>query len=391
MKKNHLILAVTCCLLGLLFSCQDSFEKPEFDTLGNVDPNLVVARKNLDAFVKALKPQTKNAGSELNIVSVNKKRLPIKLKDSLDIPLTRSALAELKDSADLYTFIFTKDENNGYAIVSGEEKVPRLYAYVEKGRFSDTIDNGGLRQALRMIEELYQDDVVAAYIDGANGQNSDISTFGYGDPSESLTKLQWNQWYPYNDKVPVACSDNISGRAPAGCVPVALSMAIAALEPYFAVQEDQVNLINKKPYPEENNEEDLVASLVLKVGSLCSVEYGCRSSGATAENASKALSHYWVIHQLENGLNANWTKNCLNKGYPIIAFGSDGSAGHCWLIDGGKKDSNGNYTFFYNNWGAGGWSNGFFAIGDCRYTNKFGEVFNYNKNNRYIYIHDVAK
>lgn len=391
MKKNHLILAVTYCLLGFLFSCQDSFEKSELITSGNVDPNLVVARKNLDAFVKAVEPQTKNAGSELNIVSVNKKRLPIKLKDSLDIPLTRSALAELKDSADLYTFIFTKDENNGYAIVSGEEKVPRLYAYVEKGRFSDTIDNGGLRQALRMIEELYQDDVVAAYIDGANGQNSDISTFGYGDPSESLTKLQWNQWYPYNDKVPVACSDNISGRAPAGCVPVALSMAIAALEPYFAVQEDQVNLINKKPYPEENNEEDLVASLVLKVGSLCSVEYGCRSSGATAENASKALSHYWVIHQLENGLNANWTKNCLNKGYPIIAFGSDGSAGHCWLIDGGKKDSNGNYTFFYNNWGAGGWSNGFFAIGDCRYTNKFGEVFNYNKNNRYIYIHDVAK
>lgn len=188
-----------CCVLGFLLSCQDDHEKSVFKTSSNVDPDLVIAQKNLDDFVKFIGPQTRNFGSELTILSVDKKGLPLKLKDSLMTLQTRSARVELKDSAYLYTFTFTKGEHKGYAIVSGEEKVPKLYAYVEKGNLADTVINGGLRQALGMIDEIYQDDVLGAYLTGASEENSSIST--YGNPTLSLTKLEWNQCLPYNQNI----------------------------------------------------------------------------------------------------------------------------------------------------------------------------------------------
>lgn len=393
MKRKCLILATICCLFGSLFSCQDDYDKSEVKTSDYVDPNLKIAEKNLNNFIKFIEPNTKSSGNELSVISVAKKSLPLKLKDSLATLQTRSSLSEMKDSADLYIFTFTKGENKGYAIVSGEERVPKLYAYVEKGNIADTTINGGLNQALGMIDEIYQDDVLGAYVMGT--RSSDIST--YANYTQSLTRLEWGQGAPYNRNVPVNCS-NVTGKAPAGCVQVAVGMAVAAGESIFAVQEDQVNLHNKVPRiynVSTDPHADWVANFLIKIGSFCKIQYSCGGSSGTAGNVSMALSHYWMSHQLEQGLNANWTKNSLNAGRPIIAFGSPVSgsgAGHCWLLDGGVKDASGNYTHFYCNWGYDGWDNGYFATNDfCKYTDEFGNVTDFNRSNQYIYIFDFPK
>lgn len=394
MKNRKFYLGVFLCLCGFMWSCQSDYDHSLPKNNGDVDPNLVIAQQNLNSFISFIEPQTKGNGNELTILEVDKKGLPLKLKDSLITPQTRAVSAGIKDSAYLYTFTFMKGENKGYAIVSGEERVPKLYAYVEKGNIGDTTFIEGLRQSLHMIDEIYQDDVLGAYYGDALGVKSSISTFGYGDYTKSITKLEWGQWSPYNLSVPYNCSSNDGGKAPVGCVPVALGMAIAHLEPTIAVKEDQVDKFNKSPRVWNGTPEaTLVADFLAKIGSYCQIEYGCDGSGVDRNNAVKPFLHYWVIHQMESKFNDNWTLHCLDDGFPIVAFGQTSSAGHAWLLDGGIKDSSGTkYTHFYNNWGQHGWDNGFFAVTDfCRFTGGSGEVHNYNRNNNFLYIFDVVK
>lgn len=397
MKRKCFYLSTLCCVLGVLgfLACQDVVsEKSTPEAIEQKDPNLKIARKNLDDFMKFIKPNTKGAANEITITDVVKRRLPLTLKDSLITPLTKSALAEMKDSADLYTFIFTQEENKGYAIVSGEEKVAKTYAYVEKGNLADTIKNYGLCQALRMVDEIFQDDVLGTYVAETKGQDAGIAP--YAEYQKSLTRLEWGQGRPYNNNAPVTCpitDQNPTGHAPAGCVTIAIGMVVAAGESIFAVREDQVNLYNKVPRILNSTPEAAwAANFVSKIGTLLEVNYGCEGSSATTDGASRALSHYWMIHQVENGFNDNWTKHSLDEGRPIIAFGATKNEAHCWLLDGGVKDANGNYTHFYNNWGDDGWDNGIFAIADyTRYTSYTGEVYNYNRNNKFIYIFDYPK
>lgn len=387
MKKKKFILVALCCCFLFLLSCQD---EPGARPSEKIDPNLEIAQKNLDDFIKFNKAQnTKSFGSELTITGVTKKSLPLKVKDSLlMIPQTRSAIVEMKDSADLYTFTFMKDGHKGYAIVSGNERVSKLYAYVEKGDPSDAEINYGLKQTLEMVDNTYQDDVVGAYITGNNETKSPTSTYAGARNSGPFTNLDWGQGKPYNKLSPLECSSGSGGKAPAGCVPVALAMAIAYMEPMIGEHASVLPRLNKQArIYEDDPDADVVANYIGDIGIISNTKYTCAAGSTTAEDASKPLSHYFVIHQLEHSMNDNWTKNTLNDGFPIIVFGGR----HCWLFEGGKTNSSGTYTHFYINWGYDGYNNGLFIkSSNYTYTNPHGASTTFNTE-KFIYIFDVAK
>lgn len=378
---RKIVLFLVACVL---FSCQK--ENVDIKVENVIDPGVEKAQNTLYRFIRSTSSvKTKSSESEMKILSVTKEMHPITLSDSLQqICRTRSATMEVKDSAALYTFTFEKNNEKGFAIVSGDEKVPEVYAYVEQGSLSDTLEIVGFRHCVRYVAETFHNDIVNAYT------AVPVNTRSYVDNTVSgvkLTGLSWGQLFPYNRNVPLACSSVHGGKAWAGCVPTALAMAVAYSEPMLGSYTDLLPTLNKmsrifdtqEPYAQQ------IADIYSHIGMLCKVQYGCGGSSATAENASIVLSHYWMIHQLENGIVENWVKNCLNDGHPIIVFGS----GHAWLIDGGTKDGSGNYTHFYMNWGYEGTGNGFFRR-DSRYTVQLKEFETFGIE-KYIYIFDVAK
>lgn len=383
MKKCIIFLA--CCFL---FSCQK--ETTDITVEEVIDPGVERVQNTLDQFIRATSSaETKSSEAEMKILSVTKEMHPITLSDSLlQICRTRSATMEVKDSAALYTLVFEKNNEKGFAIVSGDERVPEVYAYVEKGSLSDTLEIVGLSHCVRYIAETFQDDIINAYT------ASPINTRSYVDNTISgtwLTGLKWGQGRPYNNGVDFSCPDLIGKKAPAGCVPIALAMAITYLEPMIGTYADLLPELSRQehiihtiqPYA------DQVGNLVTHISKLCPVEYTCDGSRVYLSeigNVSKVLSHYFIIHQLETSINENWVKNTLNDGHPIIVFGSK----HAWLIDGGAKDSSGKYTHFYMNWGYSYNGNGFFKR-DSRYTAELLEGDVPFGISHYMYIFDVAK
>ena len=276
-------------------------------------------------------------------------------------------------------YIFNSADSLGFVIVSGEDRLPSVFAYSCDGFIGEDVDmpNGlsfYLEAYSRYVEEVrlgkskpmirYADDTVADTVVGP------------------LVKSKWGQDEPFNLYVP--------NSYPVGCVATAMAQIMfhykwpnqgmgsmryewngKFVEENFAEHTyDWSVMKNTANANRMGKAKDAVARISYDCGVATQMQYGEGGSGTQDDLAYVAYYKFFDYdassldfkRQMSCASQEEWEKliyDELDKKRPIqfSAFDSNDGGGHSFILDG--YDSNG---FVHVNWGWNGEGNGFYDL-----------------------------
>ena len=156
------------------------------------------------------------------------------IKNSFSLPV-KNRLSRSGDSVSSLVHIFNFEDNQGYAIMSGDKRVPSLIAITESGNLTEDeeIDNPGVALFLEGMENLYEDRVqpqkVQPILPDSMMVDDGVAYKSYGKWENIVYKrygfcpVKWRQDFPYNKYCPLK-----DGRETAtGCVATAVAQLMA--------------------------------------------------------------------------------------------------------------------------------------------------------------------
>jgi len=292
-----------------------------------------------------------------------------------------------------YYYVFNNNGDKGFTIVSGDDLMPEIVGYSDKGTFSEENMPDNLKAFLKAYCATLEK-VVA----GNKTATDNVKELAVRRASETeatviveplLQAITWNQGEPYNNECPLYDGKN---RAVTGCVATAMAQIMAYHKYPDALQKDIPTYISQGAAGDINiegveaagrtydwahmrdeydeNFSDIeaaaVARLMSDVGRSVNMTYGSESGAITIAPAF-ALPEYFgydpdliqYIQRAQVSL-AKWIeiiKHELNEARPVYYGGLSEGGGHAFVCDG--YDS---ADFFHINWGWGGYCNGNFDI-----------------------------
>lgn len=283
--------------------------------------------------------------------------------------VTTSPVADGKEPCQQLYF-FNIGNDNGFVVVSGDERTPDILGYSFDGCISSSMPENMrwfLSGMAKEIESLQQ-------------SGKDLSPLsGSYQPIEPLITTHWNQNAPYNAQTPV-----IGGKqTPTGCVATAMAQIINYLRPIGSKAIPTYTTDTKKITVEAlpattfdwSQMEDSytssasapeVAKLMRYCGQAVEMDYTANSSGAASVDVPDAVAKYFGCSELINmEYRADYTRdkwnelihNELTEQRPVYLRGSNAEGGHAFICDGYDTDG-----LFHINWGWGGLSDGFFLL-----------------------------
>ena len=276
-------------------------------------------------------------------------------------------------SAAYYVF---NAERNGYVIIAGDDRVPSVLGYSDKGTF----DAQDVPEALQDLLESY-----AEQIEALDQSIMAAPQFTAGSAISPLLTCTWSQKGPYNHLLPF-----VNGtRAVAGCVATAMAQVMYywkwPAQPTMAIPEyttSSLGIVMPELQPVAFNWDAMqdsyltsdtlsteglaAATLTLYAAQAAEMDFKDGSSGAVTTRSPYFLSTYFgykaSAHTLyrSNYTSQEWAEiiyNELTAGRPVIFSGSKKTGGHAFICDG--YNGEGLYHF---NWGWNGQSNGYFLL-----------------------------
>lgn len=293
-------------------------------------------------------------------------------------------------SVEAYYYVFNNNGDNGFTIVSGDDLMPEIVGYSDKGTFSEENMPDNLKAFLKAycatLEKVVAGDKTA--ID--NVQELAARRAGETEPKVIVKPLlqatTWNQREPYNNECPLYDGKN---RAVTGCVATAMAQIMNKYKHPEALQKD-IPAYNDgygnpikgveaagRTYDWEHMRDEYdneytdieaaaVARLMSDVGRAMNMNYGA-ISGAITDAPALALPKYFGYDpdfiqyiRRKNVSLSKWIeiiKHELDEERPVYYGGQSFGGGHAFVCDG--YDS---ADFFHINWGWGGYCNAFFDI-----------------------------
>ncbi len=304
------------------------------------------------------------------------------------VALKRASVASSTVSANATQpyYIFNADGNQGFVIVSGEDRFANVIAYSDSGHFS--MDNAPA--SLQSWMALY-----ARYVE-AYWRNDSLTA---GTPARAaagvvveplLGDITWGQDAPFNEKCPTYADGTSTVHYYTGCVAAAAtqimryykyptrgtgekSCTIKGIDlsaNFGETQYDWDNMLTN--YPRGGTfttaQRDAVATLAAHFGVAVEMEYEKAGSGASPMMVPGALKNYFgydrhvTLRKRDYYSTSEWMniiKSELDAGRPVYYGGASdaGTGGHAFVCDG--YDENG---YVHINWGWYGSSNGYFLI-----------------------------
>ena len=279
-------------------------------------------------------------------------------------------------------YVFDRGAQGGFVIVAGDDRLPQVLGYGDKGDFSATVQSPSvqywMKEMNRQIAYLQTHNNATAYIPAKRAT-----------AVAPLMTTQWDQGAPYNNLCPTYTTDGgDTQRAVTGCVATATAQVMNFHQwPDVGVGSHSYtcNVNGSTPtelsadysqsvyrwdlmldrYDTDSNEEscEAVAKLMSDVGIAVDMGYGS-SSGAQEEAAMKALWQHFKYSTKSYLINRDyynaqeWDQfliDELSMGRPIIYCGFDDDGGHAFVFDGFNTDG-----YFHVNWGWGGYYDGYF-------------------------------
>lgn len=273
-------------------------------------------------------------------------------------------------------YVFNTEADNGYVIVSGDDRTDEILGYATQGSFD--IDNmpenvkawlQGYAEQIAMLETYVpQPQNVVQY-------NTEWTAIA------PLTKTKWNQSAPYNNQCPIQDGE----RSVTGCTATAMAQVMKYHEwpeaptqvipayqtTTFKFTVPQLNATTfrwnemQNTYEQEDNG-DAVAELMRYCGQSILSDYTKLSTGAYTTDVAIALTKYFdydknlELKYLEHHDISEWETiiyNEIKAGRPVHHSGYSLGGGHAFVCDG--YDGNGMFHF---NWGWGGSHDGYYKL-----------------------------
>ena len=276
-----------------------------------------------------------------------------------------------------YYYIYNVGENQGFVIVSGDDRTKPILGYSDEGRFASDNMPENIKAFLYNYKQQIKN--VTLLNDTVKNRQRILKINQNDSVVAPLILTKWGQLSPYNSKIPLT-------GAPTGCVATAMAQimnyhkwpiqGISSHSYTYNGSTYNANFENTK-YDWANMKnvyaanEDITAIYSKAVGDLmyhCGVavdmQYSSNGSNTTTDKIPSAFVNYFGY---DKNVQLIWSKDFtttqwkykvkseINAKRPILIFGSDGSIGHEYIADGYDK-----YNFIHINWGWDGDGNGYF-------------------------------
>lgn len=280
-------------------------------------------------------------------------------------------------------YVYNADGDNGFIIVSGDERMSPVLAYSNQGNLNlDSLPDNAKAWLL-------------AYIGEAKSLDSQTQTLNkqYVKSDDYLAPLlstQWGQSFPYN----ALCPYYAEGRqAVTGCVATSMAQAMnyyrfptsgtgshsyttathhISMSKDFSATTFKWDLLKNSYQADGNTEEEVeaIADLMLTCGVSVDMDYDSESGSSNTDNMNALAKYFgydndmYIAHKdfmTEN----EWHNLLLSEldSYRPLMFSAETPKGygHAFIIDGYQADE-GDYPFYHVNWGWKGNADGFFKM-----------------------------
>ncbi|MBR5726611.1 MAG: C10 family peptidase [Muribaculaceae bacterium] len=279
------------------------------------------------------------------------------------------------DAKAAYYIFGGEQDNSGFVIVAGDDRVPTVLGYSDHGKF----DKDDIPPALEAMLEDY-----TAQIDAMEQGAEMPIRMRTRQPIAPLVEAEWAQQSPYNLLLPYVANS----QAVTGCVATAMAQVMyywkwpvqTTAIPAYTTEYSAIEMPELPPtelnwdamqdtyYTNDTVSEPAmaVAELMLYCAQSMNMNFKATSSGAFTPYMPLALSTYFGYspdaHTLSriNFTAQEWEDIIyaeLVAARPVIYSGRKSSGGHAFVCDG--CDANG---LFHINWGWNGKSNGYFLL-----------------------------
>ena len=293
-------------------------------------------------------------------------------------------------------YIFNTKGQNGYVIVSGDDRTTEILGYSKTGN----LDIDQLPENLKYWLDCYARQIEALGFSATPVKRVRLRGNDSWQAIDPLIKTTWNQVPPYNLKCPdykgrdwrdenFATDDygasNVNYICVTGCVATAMAQIMyyhkypatcPAIDAYMtktnnlslnALEPTTFNwkLMKESYSPLETGASvDEVAKLMRYCGQAVNMDYTINSSGASvsAKVMAEVFGYSKNIRTIYRNLysTSQWEEIIyaeLASSRPVFYSGQSGSGGHQFVVDG--YDGHG---FFHMNWGWGGMSDDYFVL-----------------------------
>ncbi len=275
-------------------------------------------------------------------------------------------------------YIFNADDNNGFVIVSGDERTEEILGYSDTGH----IDIDNIPKNLIYWFDFYHNEI--QHIE--NGQKH-FTKRANRTAVAPLIKTKWNQYEPYN----IMCPEKNGKHCPAGCTATAMAQVMyyykwpkvetAEIPEYYdncaketlpsmpatTFDWDKMKLEYNSTNGVTNysqEEVEAVAKLMRYCGQAVEMKYDTNESGGMVYPKDLTFN-FWYGRDVRTVNRADFSTSEwedmiykeVSEGRPVLYTGTSINFGHEFICDG--YDGNG---LFHINWGWGGNSDGFFVL-----------------------------
>lgn len=300
---------------------------------------------------------------------------------------TKTSATTSTDSNEPY-YIFNNEYNNGYIIISGEDRLPALIGYTDTGNFDADEMPVQMKEFLTaytaLVDSVEKGSItLASTVNSSNEPSTSQNTTAI---SPLLGNTTWDQGDPFNQQCPlIDGTRTVTGCGPTAVsqimhywkYPAALPQTIPSYNSYDAIElssnttdnaYDWDNMLDQYTSSATQNQKDAVAKLMNHVGHVMKATYGLATAGtSTTYDAMKSAFEFYgynttLLQKLSKSKYSysEWKTMITNEirhSRPILYGAQAGDYGHAFILDG--IDTNGLY---HVNWGWGGMCNGYFDV-----------------------------
>ena len=319
----------------------------------------------------------------------------------------RQPLLQQQSSSVAAYYVFNVGQDEGFVMVSGDDRTPAILGYADHGAFTD--------EPLPPHIQAWFDGIAdqLAYLERTDARYEAPRMELDYEPVEPLLSSFWNQDAPYNGACPI--DPSTGERSVTGCVATAMAQVLnyyqypnqttAPIPSYTSVSNnismpeipvttiDWENMLNQYNSRATETQRQAVAQLMLLCGQSVKMDYGSKSSGAVSHVAVNAFQNYFgydkTVRVLERTSfsTAEWESMLyaeVSNGRPVLYGGSSTGGGHAFVVDGYDGDG-----LFHINWGWGGQSDGYFLISVLN-PNSTAGIGSSSSNDGYSYDQDAV-
>ena len=297
-------------------------------------------------------------------------------------------------------YVFNADGNQGFVIVSGDDRTTEILGYSNTG----TLDMEQLPENLKWWLDSYARQIGTLGTSAKPAKKAKTRGADSWAAVDPLIKTKWNQNYPYNMMCPdwsgkdwrdagfdtdhLMTIDQTNYHCVTGCVAAAMAQVIyywKCLDDCPAITDYKTSTYGwtmkalpattfkwsqmQKTYSgdETGASAEAVAELFRYCGQAVKMDYKLGGSGGSSAGITPAdMAYYFgfsnnakqVIRSMYSSSEwENMIYKDVSENRPVLYGGSSMSGGHQFIVDG--YDGNG---LFHMNWGWGGMSDGYFVL-----------------------------